>query len=128
GRLGLSGDPLSELRRALAEAPALARRLAAATSSAAARALRGASGADLVALHLAGGATRERVRWWVTSGRAVEPQLSGDDVIALGVTRGPAVAAALAALRDARLDGRVVDRAAEMDYVRAWQSNQEREG
>jgi hypothetical protein len=38
------------------------------------------------------------------------------------------VAAALAALRDARLDGRVLDRAAEMDYVRAWQSNHERTG
>jgi len=38
------------------------------------------------------------------------------------------VATALAALRDARLDGRVVDRAAEMDYVRSWMSNQERKG
>jgi pantothenate kinase-related protein Tda10 len=42
------------------------------------------------------------------------------------VPRGPAVASALAALRDARLDGLVVDRATEMDYVRAWHSSQER--
>jgi tRNA nucleotidyltransferase (CCA-adding enzyme) len=128
GRLGLSGEPLRELRRALVEAPLLARRLFGATPSAAGRALRAASGAELAALHLAGGAARERVEWWVTSGRSVEPLLSGDDVLALGVTRGPAVAAALAALRDARLDARVVDRATEMDYVRSWMADQERKG
>ena len=125
-RLGLSGEPLTELRRALAEAPALVRRIADATPSTAGRALRAASGAALAALHLAGGAARERVQWWRGHGRAVEPLLGGDDVIALGVTRGPAVAAALAALRDARLDGRVVDRASEIDYVRTWTSTQER--
>jgi tRNA nucleotidyltransferase (CCA-adding enzyme) len=125
-RLGLSGEPLRELHRALVQAPTLARRLAGATPSAAARALRAAGGAELAALHLAGGAARARVEWWMTSGRVVEPQLGGDDVLALGVTRGPAVAAALTALRDARLDGRVIDRAAEIDYVRSWLANQER--
>jgi tRNA nucleotidyltransferase (CCA-adding enzyme) len=127
-RLGLSGEPLRELCRALVEAPALARRIAASAPSAAGRALRAATGAELVALHLAGGASRERVQWWMSSGRAVEPVLSGDDVLALGVTRGPAVATVLAALRDARLDARVVDRAAEMDYVRSWMADQERKG
>jgi tRNA nucleotidyltransferase (CCA-adding enzyme) len=128
GRLGLSGEPLRELRRALIEAPSMARRLAGATPSAAGRALHAATGADLAALHLAGGAARERVEWWVTTGRSVEPLLSGDDVLALGVTRGPAVAAALAALRDARLDARVVDRATEIDYVRSWMADLERKG
>jgi hypothetical protein len=126
GRLGLSGEPLSELRRALAETPALARRVGGATPSAAGRALRGASGATLAALHLTGGAARQRVEWWLARGRTVEPTVGGDEVIALGVPRGPAVASALAALRDARLDGLVVDRATEMDYVRAWHSSQER--
>src|SRR5205085_4006740 len=124
-RLGLSGEPLTELRRALAEAPAFARRVVDAAPSAAARALRTASPAALVALHLAGGASRERVEWWVANGQGVEPILRGDEVIALGVTRGPAVAAALAALRDAQLDGRVVDRASEIDYVRTWTSTHE---
>jgi tRNA nucleotidyltransferase (CCA-adding enzyme) len=128
GRLGLAGEPLHELRRALAAGPALAPRIATGAPSAAAHELRAASGADLVALHLAGGAARERVEWWLTRGRDVAPALGGDDVIALGVPRGPAVAAALAALRDARLDGRVVDRAAEMNYVRAWQDRPERKG
>jgi hypothetical protein len=58
----------------------------------------------------------------------VHPALGGDEVIALGVARGPADSAVLAALRDARLDGRVVDRAGETEYVRAWMSNHEREG
>jgi len=127
GRLGLSGEPLTELRRALADAPALARRVVTATPSAAGRALRSASGAELASWHLMGGRARERVEWWMARGRAVEPVLGGADVIALGVARGPAVAEALAALRDARLDGLVVDRAAEMDYVRAWHSSQERQ-
>jgi tRNA nucleotidyltransferase (CCA-adding enzyme) len=127
-RLGISGEPLSELRRALTEGAALARAVASATRSVAGRALRAASGAELAALHLLGGAARERVEWWVASGRAVEPMLSGYDVIEIGVTRGPSVAAALAAVRDARLDGRVVDRAAEIDYVRSWWSNHERKG
>ena len=125
GRLGLNGEPLSELRRALTEAPALARRVADAAPSAAGRALRAASAAALVALHLAGGAARERVEWWLAQGRGIEPILGGDEVIGLGVARGPAVAAALAALRDARLDGRVVDRASEIDYVRTWTSTRE---
>ena len=128
GRLGLTGEPLRELRCALVETPALARRLAAATPSEAGRALRVASGAELAALHLAGGAARERVEWWMARGRAVEPLLDGDQVLALGVPRGPAVAAALAALRDARLDARVVDRMTEMDYVRSWMADQERKG
>jgi tRNA nucleotidyltransferase (CCA-adding enzyme) len=127
-RLGLAGQPLDELRRALAGTPALARRSAAARLSAAARALREASGAELAALHLAGGAARARAEWWVARGRHVTAALDGADVIALGVPRGPAVAAALASLRDARLDGAIVDRAAEMDYVRAWRANQEQEG
>ena len=128
GQLGLTGEPLRELRRTLAETPALARQLAAASPSAAGGALRGASGIALASLHLAGGAARARVEWWVTTGRTVEPVLRGDDVLELGVPRGPAVAAALAALRDARVDGRVVDRAAEMDYVRSWMIDAERKG
>src|SRR5437588_8074177 len=76
GRLGLSGEPLSELRRALAETPALARRVGAATPSAAGRALRGASGATLAALYLAGGADgrwrrRERPRRAARSARGL---------------------------------------------------------
>ena len=46
--------------------------------------------------------------------------LSGDDVVALGVPRGPAVAQVLAAVRDARLDGTMQSRAMEEEHVRQW--------
>ena len=46
--------------------------------------------------------------------------LTGDDVVALGVPRGPEVARVLGELRDARLDGRITDRAMEEDLVRHW--------
>lgn len=127
-RLGFSGEPLSALARALSGRDALARASTGAPPSEAGRALRAASGPELTALHLLGGGARARAEWWAASGRSVEPLLSGHDVIELGVTRGPAVAAALAALRDARLEGRVVDRASEIDYVRSWWSHDERKG
>ena len=120
GACGCAGTVLGVSRR-----PTLARRVVDAAPSAAGRALRAASAAALVALHLAGGAARERVEWWLAQGRGIEPILGGDEVIGLGVARGPAVAAALTALRDARLDGRVVDRASEIDYVRTWTSTRE---
>jgi len=46
--------------------------------------------------------------------------LSGDDVVALGVPRGPAVARVLAEVRDARLDGTLASRAMEEEHVRQW--------
>src|SRR5207245_700080 len=119
--LALAGD------QPAAVAGAVAGRRGATAASGGGRALRSASGAGLASWHLMGGRARERVEWWMARGRAVEPVLGGADVIALGVARGPAVAEALAALRDARLDGLVVDRAAEMDSVRAWHSRQDRQ-
>ena len=41
-------------------------------------------------------------------------------MIALGVPSGPRVAAALNALRDARLDGAVAGRSEEEAFVRVW--------
>jgi tRNA nucleotidyltransferase (CCA-adding enzyme) len=71
---------------------------------------------------------RERVEWYAREGRAVAPELGGDDVIALGVGRGPRVSEVLHALRDGRLDGRFVDRQAEIRYVRSLTVRQERKG
>ena len=51
-----------------------------------------------------------RVRRYLEDWRAVRPRLDGDDIVALGVPRGPRVGAALTLLRDARLDGRVTGR------------------
>jgi tRNA nucleotidyltransferase (CCA-adding enzyme) len=129
-RLGLSGEPLARVRRALDEAPRLVARVRAASSrSEAARVLREAGGPAQALLHLtATDEVRERVEWYAREGRAVAPELGGDDIIALGVARGPRVSEVLQALRDGRLDGRFVDRQAEIRYVRALTVRQERKG
>jgi tRNA nucleotidyltransferase (CCA-adding enzyme) len=129
-RLGLTGEPLARVRRALDEGPRLAARVrAATTASETARALRTAGGAALAALRLWDDPlVQERLEWWMREGRAVAPTLGGDDVIALGVPRGPAVSDVLEALRDARLDGRLVDRQDEIRYVRASRIRDERKG
>jgi len=123
--LGLSGKPRLRIQRALEDAPALASRVAGAASrSAVARALREAGGAALVALRLADDPPlREPLEWYVGEGGRVAPELGGEDMIALGVPRGPAVTEVLGALRDGRLDGRLVDRQAEIRYVRALKSH-----
>jgi tRNA nucleotidyltransferase (CCA-adding enzyme) len=54
---------------------------------------------------------------YLTAGRTTRPILRGDDVIALGVLRGPDVADVLALLRAAKLDGEVKTRADEQDLV-----------
>jgi len=129
-RLGLTGEALTRVRRALDEAPHLVERVRLAGSrSETARALREAGGTALALLHLtATGDVRERVAWYAREGRAVTPALSGDDVIALGVARGPLVSEVLHALRDGRLDGRLLDREAETGYVRSLMLRQERKG
>lgn len=129
-RVGLSGEALTHVRRTLDEAPHLVGRMRRAPSrSETARVLREAGGAALALLHLtATDDVRERVEWYAREGRAVKPELTGDDVIALGVTRGPGVTEVLHALRDGRLDGSVVDRYAEIDYVRSVVLRQERKG
>jgi tRNA nucleotidyltransferase (CCA-adding enzyme) len=57
---------------------------------------------------------------YATRTAGIAPALSGDDVIALGVPRGPRVGEALDALRDARVDDVVRDRDGEAAYVREW--------
>jgi tRNA nucleotidyltransferase (CCA-adding enzyme) len=59
------------------------------------------------------------------SATGIAPALRGDEVIALGVPRGPAVAQVLDRLRDARLDGEVRDRDSEAGYVRHWVETRE---
>jgi tRNA nucleotidyltransferase (CCA-adding enzyme) len=120
GRLGLAGAPLAALARAHGAAAALAAELAvAATPSERARRLRGRAPVELAWLWLTGGRQiRETLDWFA----ALDPRgtLSGDDVVALGVPRGPAVARVLADLRDARLDGALTSRAMEEAHVRQW--------
>src|SRR5207249_3847867 len=120
-RLGFSGGPLAVLKRAQATGGALAAELARASApSARARQLRGRAPLELAGLWLSGGQDlRGALDWFV----GIDPRLvslDGDDVVALGVPRGPAVARVLAEVRDARLDGTLVNRAMEAEDVRQW--------
>ena len=58
------------------------------------------------------------VRGYLDELRHVRPLLGGNDLLALGVERGPAVGELLRALRRARLDGEVRSREDEVAFVR----------
>jgi tRNA nucleotidyltransferase (CCA-adding enzyme) len=122
GRLGFTGEPRARLERALAEWRDLARRVKRARRpSERASPLWDRSDVELAWLALVGGAAaRSAAEWFLASARGVRPVLSGDDVIGLGVPRGAEVAWVLRALRDARLDGDVVDRDGEAMCVQDW--------
>jgi len=120
-RLGFTGGPLAVLERAHAGSASLAARLAAAaTPSERARELRGTAPIELAWRWLTGDRdARATIDWFA----GLDPRiasLSGDDVVALGVPRGPAVARVLGELRDARLDGTLTSRAMEEAHVREW--------
>jgi tRNA nucleotidyltransferase (CCA-adding enzyme) len=120
-RLQISGDRAARLERVLDDRGTLGRALASASrASDRARLMRARSPLELGWLALGGDeATRAHVEWFAATG-AARGGLRGDDVIALGVAAGPAVAAVLEALRDARLDGEVTGRTEEAAFVRAW--------
>jgi len=121
-RLGLSGVPLARLRRVPPAVHALIRDVEdlAPRSRLAAR-LRGLSALELAEAWRQGTPrVRALLDWWVGEGAHVEPVLHGEDLIALGVRSGPAVGAARARLRDARLDGTVSTRDDEVTLVSHW--------
>ncbi len=66
----------------------------------------------------AGGTNARLVRRYLGEWRELRPRLRGEDLIALGVPRGPRVGELLRALTAARLDGAMPDRAAEAAFVR----------
>jgi tRNA nucleotidyltransferase (CCA-adding enzyme) len=122
-RLAITGGRARELAAAGVEGRRLARRLRRprCRTSAVAEALAGATAPALAAAWLLGGRlVRRRLEWFVRAGRRVKPQLTGEDVMALGIARGPDIGRALAALRRARLDGTVVTRDEECRYLRQW--------
>src|SRR5262249_53447686 len=120
--LGLSGAPLVRVQQALAAGGPLSAQLAAATRrSAEARALREAGPLTPAWTHLSGDESlRARLDDVARDTPETRAALGGEALLQLGVPRGPAVAAVLAALRDARLDGAIRDRDGEVDYVRSW--------
>ncbi|MBN1176751.1 MAG: CCA tRNA nucleotidyltransferase [Dehalococcoidales bacterium] len=52
--------------------------------------------------------------------RHINPALSGDDLIKLGVPQGPKIKVVLQTLRAARLDGRIDSKEEEVEMVRGW--------
>jgi tRNA nucleotidyltransferase (CCA-adding enzyme) len=121
-RLALAGEPRLRLEAALLAGP-LAARLDAPRlrPSAIDRLLRSAPASALLGAWLRAGARgRRRVQWFLARGRAVRPRLTGTDLLALGVPRGPRVGATLDRLRRLRLDGVLGSLAEERTLVKEW--------
>jgi tRNA nucleotidyltransferase (CCA-adding enzyme) len=121
-RLALTGEPRARIETGAAPSP-LARRLAARRlrPSEVDEILRSVPPPALLAAWLrAGGRARGRIQWYLARGRAVRPRLSGEDLLALGVPRGPRVGEALSRLRRHRLDGTVGSLAEERELVKEW--------
>jgi tRNA nucleotidyltransferase (CCA-adding enzyme) len=109
-RLSLRGEPLARILRALQDSP------------------RPLAPLDLAARYLRGdAATRARLDAEVAAMRREQGELRGDDLLELGVPRGPAVGAVLDDIRGRRRRGEIADRAAEIDYVRSWVSQRNRD-
>jgi tRNA nucleotidyltransferase (CCA-adding enzyme) len=121
-RLGLSGEPRASLEAGAMAGP-VARRLAAPRlrPSAVDDVLRPVPPTAALSAWLRGSArARRRIEWYLATGRAVQPRLSGADLLALGMPRGPQVGRALARLRRRRLDGAVGSVAEERELVKEW--------
>lgn len=123
-RLALSGEPLARIMEALAEGPSVVRRLegqAAAPASQRAAVMWGRTLETLAFAWLQGSAsTRRQVEWFLAEGRSVRPLLSGEELSALGVAKGPAMSRLLRWLRDRRLDGQASSREEEVRLVGEW--------
>jgi tRNA nucleotidyltransferase (CCA-adding enzyme) len=121
-RLSVTGEPSARILRGLEAGPAVAAGLdPAAPPSAVLRAIHDLTPAQTAWLWLlAGPAQRGALdRALGRSGQA-RAWLSGDELVALGVPRGPAVSRVLRQLRDAQVDATIADRAAAVSRVRQW--------
>jgi tRNA nucleotidyltransferase (CCA-adding enzyme) len=128
-RLAVSGEPLARLRAALAARPLAARLERESRPSRIADMARAQPMTALAAAWLLGGArARRRLEWFLSEGRAVRPLLAGEDVVALGVPRGPRVGDCLAELRRSRLDGALVSVGQEREFVKEWLKKDEKGG
>jgi tRNA nucleotidyltransferase (CCA-adding enzyme) len=112
-RLTFPAGRRDRIAAAAGRAPELAQQLGAATGPAQIATAIGAAAPELVALAGALGAEGP-ARRWLDALRHVRLEIDGDDLLAAGLTPGPAVGAGLAAARAARLDGRVHGRDEEL--------------
>ena len=77
------------------------------------------SSVSAVASVARGPLVRARLRRYLQAWRRIRPVLGGRELLLLGVRPGPRVGQLLRRLRNARLDGRIQSRKAEVAYVRA---------
>jgi len=123
-RLGFAGEPLARLVRARAGGPVIAERLAALSSARPSRRaalLRDRPPIELGWAWLRGDRRgRATLDWYLGEAAGVRAVLGGEELVALGVPRGPAVGRVLGELRDARIDGAARSRADEEALVRSW--------
>jgi tRNA nucleotidyltransferase (CCA-adding enzyme) len=77
---------------------------------------------SLIASSLGAGSetVAEHIELYLNVLRHVNPALTGEDLIKLGVPKGPKIKEILQRLREARLDGKVTSRKEEEGMVRGW--------
>ena len=120
GRLALTGRQAETVRGAVAlreQEQGLARASLRPSEAVRLLARHPAAAVEAFALFAQSPGAAERARRYLREWRFVRPRLNGRDVEALGVPHGPQVGAALAALQEARLDGRASTRADEIALV-----------
>jgi len=124
-RLALTGERSERLRTATTAGP-LARRLDGPNwrrPSQLAETLRALAPQVLAGAWLRGGRmARRRIQWFWSRARDMRPLLSGDEVVALGVPRGPRVGECLMRLRQLQLDLAVTTRRRARQWVTQWVS------
>ncbi len=84
--------------------------------------LHGYSPPAIMANSLAGdsAAARQQAKLFLIKLRYIKPSLNGEDLIRIGIPAGPQIKEALLYLHEARLDGKVTSRQAEVDLVKQW--------
>jgi tRNA nucleotidyltransferase (CCA-adding enzyme) len=66
---------------------------------------------------------KKAISLYLTKLRFVEIEINGDDLVGMGMERGPEIGSALKAVKDARLDGLIKNRDEEMEFVKSNMQN-----
>jgi tRNA nucleotidyltransferase (CCA-adding enzyme) len=66
------------------------------------------------------GLAKKRINLYLTKLRLIKPFLSGDDLIRMGIIKGPNVKRVLSILLEARLDEKTASREDEIEIVKKW--------
>jgi tRNA nucleotidyltransferase (CCA-adding enzyme) len=120
-RLGLSGSTLRAAKAMVRFRGSLGGRLRGARPSAVARILDALPPQVILALACATASTqaRRQMLQYLLQWRLAKPKITGDDLLRLGFAEGPALGAALGAVRDAQLDGKARTRTQQMHIASA---------